>query len=264
MRSLLHGENKGMPVTLVVQARIYVIISISQHIHPLVLAENSWKREMFHQLSKIRLRLWDKFWYVSLCHCTFMQYRSNSFANLNCLRMYNHVVFLSHTSASRTRVSVNGIADQVEFTSAVITKKKNFSEFQQTRNVSFFFLSLFKICKHLKTFTCTTAPGVARVEKWGSSLNCQRNGDLQNPNAKKYVVFNWKNKGHNKGFSLDIARYRLYIDQYPTDTDGKNTEKYKIIFENYSMNIGTGELVVTRPDSVPWNICYLLIAVRNY
>ena len=38
--------------------------------------------------------------------------------------MYNHVVFLSHTSASRTRVSMNGIADQVEFASAVITKKK--------------------------------------------------------------------------------------------------------------------------------------------
>ena len=113
--------------------------------------------------------------------------------------MYNHVVFLSHTSASRTRVSMNGIADQVEFASAVITKKKpkktkkkknNFSEFQQTRNVLFFFLSLFKICKHLKTFTCTTAPGVARVEMGGRLLNWQRNGDLQNPNAKKYVVFN--------------------------------------------------------------------------
>ena len=51
---------------------------------------------MFHQLSKIRLRLWDKFWYVSLCHCTFMQYRSNSFSNLNCLRMYNHVVSVSY------------------------------------------------------------------------------------------------------------------------------------------------------------------------
>ena len=95
-------------------------------------------------------------------------------------------------------------------------------------------------------------------------LNWQRNGDLQNPNAKKYVVFNWKNKGHNKGFSLDIARYRLYIDQYPTDTDWKNTEKYKNILENYSMNIGTGEHTLTRPDSVPWNIRYLLIAVRNY
>lgn len=30
------------------------------------------------------------------------------------------------------------------------------------------------------------------------------------------------------------------------------------------MNIGTGEHTLTRPDSVPWNICYLLIAVRNY
>ena len=72
---------------------------------------------MFHQLSKIRLRLWDQFWYVSLCHCTFMQYRSNSFSNLNCLRMYNHVVSLSHTSASRTKVSMYGITDQVEFAS---------------------------------------------------------------------------------------------------------------------------------------------------
>lgn len=146
------------------------------------------------QLSKIRLRLWDKLWYVSLCHCTFMQYRSNSFANLNCLRMYNHVVFLSHTSASRTRVSVNGIADQVEFASAVITKKKISANFSRQEMSHFSFFHYSKFVSIWKLLLARPLPA-SRELKWGSSLNCQRNGDLQNPNAKKYVVFNWKKQG---------------------------------------------------------------------
>ena len=160
---------------------------------------------MFHQLSKIRLRLWDKFWYVSLCHCTFMQYRSNSFANLNCLRMYNHVVSLSHTSASRTKVSMYGITDQVEFASAVITKKQtinfssNFSLFlrapqyrlESRTHAGGIFAALLTCCVR---FTPECIGNVAlqdqlgtrisdsrrrRQENWSSSLKWQPNGGFK-------------------------------------------------------------------------------------
>jgi hypothetical protein len=50
----------------------------------------------------------------------------------------NHVVAVPHTSASRTRVSTNGVVDQVEFTSAEITLEITKKKFQQSRNVSFF------------------------------------------------------------------------------------------------------------------------------